>query len=90
MFEVYVTDVTLKSNCSCFMYIYVMNRWKAKQMAFFACYINDIEIIDEVDQVDREAIDRDISPVARFKKDQWNCSDDFMKRNQCKKDALLD
>ena len=67
-----------------------MNRLKAKQMAFFACYINDIEIIDEVDQVDREAIDRDISPVARFKKDQWNCSDDFMKRNQCKKDALLD
>ena len=37
-----------------------------------------------------EAIDRDISPVARFKKDQWNYSDDFMKRNQCKKDALLD
>ena len=33
MFEVYVTDVTLKSNCSCFMYIYVMNRLKAKQMA---------------------------------------------------------
>ena len=65
-----------------------MNRLKAKQMAFFACYINDIEIIDEVDQVDREAIDRDISPVASLKKDQWDCH--FLKRNQSKKDFRLD
>ena len=68
-----------------------MNRLKAKQMALrVISMISKSEITDEVDQVDREAIDRDISPVARFKKDQWNCSDDFMKRNQCKKDALLD
>ena len=71
-------------------YVYLCNEPFESEANGFACYINDIEIIDEVDQVDREAIDRDISPVARFKKDQWNCSDDFMKRNQCKKDALLD
>ena len=46
------------------------------------------DITDEINHIDREVIDRDISPVASLKKDQWDCH--FLKRNQSKKDFRLD
>ena len=72
-------------------YVYLCNEEFEGEANGFVCNINHkSDITDDFDHIDREVIDRNISPVARFKKDQWNCSDDFMKRNQCKKDALLD
>ena len=59
-------------------YVYLCNEEFEGEANGFACNINDIsDKTDDFDHIDREVIDRDISPVARLKEDQWKCSGIF-------------